>query len=565
MKLRNYQAATIGGLFSWWKENGNAPTVCVLPTGGGKTICFADLIKQLREGWPSCRVLILAHTKELVGQAADKLLNHWPVAPVGIYAAGLNRRDTDNDIISASRDSIAGALNKFKPFDLVIIDEAHLINNKDEGRYRSIISHFQKENPNVAIVGFTATPYRTGVTGGYIYGAERLFKGVAHEVKMIELMQGGYLCPITAKAPEVLGVIDTSKVKTAGGDFSRSQLAEASVIPLLVNSAVNDWKTKAYDKGRRSSCFFAVSIAHAEMIKEAVDALGIECGLVTGETDDDERIDTLARFDSGELPALVNVAVLTTGWDSPRLDCIVLLRPTRSLVLYLQIIGRGLRLHETKVDTLVLDYGGNLERFGPIDRATPAEKKKGPPKTQVCEHCDSVISFYAFNCPDCDGHIKDLPRKECDRCGCECSPSTTKCPACGSLFLSHKGEAEPGAILSIEKDTRRHNIERITATPMTAKKTGRLYLAIWFWVNMERKFKKNLFLDWPGKVGNDSALFWDWLIGERLQNRPASIAQAAQVINKCPHLLAGVESVDIDHRSKYKDIIGINPKVDKWT
>lgn len=558
MDLRPYQAATISGLFSWWREHGNDPAVAVLPTGAGKTIVFSALIKNLRDSCPDCRILILSHTKELVGQAADKLSAFWPDAPVGIYAAGLKRRDTVDDIISASRDSIARALDKFEAFDLVIIDEAHLISNKNEGRYRAIIDHFLGLNPDAAVIGFTATPYRSGSAGGFIYGDERLFKGVAHEVKMISLMREGYLCPITAKAIGE-GAIDTDGIRLSGGDFAPGELAKAAECSPLVKSAVKDWKTKAYDKGRRSNCFFAVSVAHAEMIQAAVLELGIPCGLVTGETPSDERADTLAAFEAGDLPALVNIATLTTGWDAPRLSCIVLMRPTKSLVLYLQIVGRGLRLHESKADTLVLDYGENLERFGPIDQATPAAKRKGPPKTQVCEHCESLISFFAFNCPDCGGHIKDLPRKECNHCGTECAPSTTKCPACGSLFLTHKGKSENGAILSIEDDIRRHSIEKITASPMVAKKSGRPYVAIWFWASIERKFKKNVFLDWPGNIGKESLEFWEWLTGNRYPE-PTSAAHAATLVNKCPHLLNSIESVDVDHRSKYKDIIQINPK-----
>lgn len=560
MQLRDYQAATIRGLFEWWTSNGNAPAVCVLPTGAGKTVIFSALIKNLKDQFPTCRVLILSHTKELVGQARDKLIAYWSEAPVGVYAAGLNERDITSDIISASRDSIARAVDKFPPFDLIIVDEAHLINNKNEGRYRSILAHFCAANPSAAIVGFTATPYRAGVNGGYIYGEGRLFQGVAHEVKMIDLMRAGFLCPITAKGTDEKGVIDTSKVATRGGDFALGELAKASECPLLVKSAVMDWKSKAYDNGRRSSCFFAVSVAHAEIIRDAVQELGIECGLITGDMAQEEREATLARFDSGDLPALVNIATLTTGWDSPRLDCIVLLRPTKSLVLYLQIIGRGLRLFPGKTETLVLDFGGNLERFGPIDQATPAEKRKGPPKVQDCPGCGSRVSFYAFNCPDCDHQFKDKPRKECDHCGTACAPSSTKCPACGSLFLTHKGQSEIGAILSTEDDVREYQIEKITAHPAKAAKSGRPYLVLEYWVSLETRFKQNLMLGYPGRIGEESGLLWDWITEGRLGD-PANPGHAARLVNECPHLLRPIRSIQVDHRSQYKDIIRIDPKV----
>lgn len=560
MQLRDYQAATISGLFSWWAQNLNSPAVCVLPTAAGKTVIFSALIKNLKQSYPECRVLILSHTKELVGQARDKLLAYWSDAPVGVYAAGLNERDITSDIISASRDSIARAVEKFPPFDLIIIDEAHLINIKNEGRYRAILSHFQSANPHAAIVGFTATPYRMGTDGGYIYGPDRLFKGVAYEVKMIDLMRAGFLCPITAKPATADGVIDTSKIATRGGDFALGELAQAAENSLLVKSAVRDWKSKGYDTGRRSTCFFAVSVAHAEIVRDEVRALGIECEMITGDTPTAERDETLERFNDGSLPALVNIATLTTGWDAPRLDCIVLLRPTKSLVLYLQIVGRGLRLHDSKTETLILDFGGNLDRFGPIDQATPAERKKGPPKVQECPHCEKLVSFYAFKCPECSGQLREIPRKECDHCGTECAPSSTKCPACGSLFLTHKGEAELGAIISLEDDIREYKVERISAYPSKAKKSGRPFLVVVFWASLETKFTKNVFLDYPGRLGDDSALFWEWFTEGRL-GTPANPGHAAKMINECDHLLRPIESVQVDHRSKYKDIIRIDPKV----
>lgn len=559
MELRDYQAASISSLFSWWHNRGNTPTVCVLPTAAGKTIIFSTLIKQLKESWSDTRILILAHTQELVEQAETKLLSVYPNADVGVYSAGLKRRDTTQSIISASRDSIANNLDAFQPFDIIIIDEAHLINNKSEGRYRSIIDHFTDVNHKCAIVGFTATPYRAGSCGGFIYGDGRLFAGIAHDVKMIDLIRQGYLCPITAKSSDQQGAIDTSGIKSGNGDFVIAQLSEIASKKALVMAAVNDWKGKAYDNGRKSSAFFAVSVAHAELIKECIDELGIDCSMITGETDKDDRAAILAKFEAGNLPAIINIATLTTGWDAPCLDCIVLLRPTKSLGLYMQIVGRGLRLHPDKENTLLLDYGGNLERFGPIDQATPPQRGKAALKTQDCPHCEEVVSAYAFTCPCCTGKLKDVPRKQCDHCGTECAPATTKCPSCGSLFLTHHGCSVGGAILSLEDDIRRHIVERISAVPLRSKKTNKQYVGIRFWVSMETYYQKNLFLDWAGRPGRDARELWDWLFPHSSGKQPQSTGHASQIINKCPAKMMRVESVDIDHRSKYNDVIRINP------
>lgn len=562
MQLRDYQMAAIDGLFSWWKgENANAPALVVLPTASGKTIVFSTLINELKQAHDGLRVLVLAHTQELIEQAAAKLLAVAPelVESVGIYAAALKKRDTKKPITIASRDSIANALNRFKPFDLIIIDECHLVNIKDEGRYRKIINWNLEGQPQAAIVGFTATPYRQN--GGLIYGDDLLFKGVAYTATIPALMAAGYLSKITAKNTDGMAAIDTRDVKITAGDYNLGQLQKAALNAIRINEALNDWERKAYKQGRRASCFFCVGVDHAKLVLNQLKGRGINSAMITGDTPDDERAATLAAFDAGKLPALVNVACLTTGWDAPILDCIVAMRPTRSLALWLQIVGRGLRLFPDKENTLVLDYGGNIERFGPVDSATPPPKKGTERKVTRCNQCDELVSIYARSCPCCGAELKPAPVKICEFCGAENSTSAKKCIACGELLFSSdlKAISDNGVIIGGNADHRLHRIENITAFVMKSKR-GLEYCRVTYWQNLEMKYNQNLMIGLPGRLGSLAQETLKKLLPMETITTPG---QAARLINQYKkEIIGGLFGVVIDHRSKYKDVLEIQTKFD---
>lgn len=562
MQLRDYQRAAIDGLFNWWKgENANAPALVVLPTASGKTVVFSTLINELKQAHAGLRVLVLAHTQELIEQAAAKLLAVAPelVESVGIYAAALKKRDTKKPITIASRDSIANALSRFKPFDLIIIDECHLVNIKDEGRYRKIINWNLESQPQAAIVGFTATPYRQN--GGFIYGDDLLFKGVAYTATIPDLMSRGYLAKITTKITTGEGKINTGDVKITAGDFNLAQLQKAASNRIFISEAIFDWERKAYKQGRRASCFFCVGVEHAKIVLSELKRRGINSEMITGDTPDNERASTLAAFDAGNLPALVNVACLTTGWDAPILDCIVSMRPTRSLALWLQIVGRGLRLFPGKENTLILDYGGNVERFGPIDCATPPPKKGTEKKVTRCLSCDELVSAFARSCPCCGAELKPDPVKICPFCGANNHPTNKACNACGELFLSSdlKTEAGQGIIIGGNADHRLHRIENITAFVMKSKR-GIEYCRVTYWQNLESKYNQNLMIGLPGRLGSLAQETLKKLLPSENITTPG---QAARLINQHKkEIIYGLFGVVIDHRSKYKDVLEIQTKFD---
>ena len=377
MKLRYYQQEAIDETLKWLDTQQTHPLI-VLPTGSGKTVVFTTIIKQLFDRDPNCRVLILAHRQELVSQAKDKLLSVWPCAPYGILAAGLKEFDASSPVVIASRDTLATPkrLEDAGEFDYIIVDEAHHVGLEKASRYQKIFNNFNTtQHYAPKIFGVTATPYRMGQ--GFIYGlGDEFFGGVSYQIGIPQLIKDGYLCRLSAFKVDDKAVIDasTARVKFKGGDYRESDLEKLAMEDQTMLAIIADWIDKAYSKGRLSTVFFCVTVAHANKMCMLLQNSGIEAAVVTANTPGDERAEILEKFENGVINALCNVAVLTEGWDAPRTDCIALLRPTKSLGLYVQICGRGMRTWGDKKDCLLLDYGENMNRHGCIDRARPETK-----------------------------------------------------------------------------------------------------------------------------------------------------------------------------------------------
>ena len=445
MQLRPYQTDTIAAIFNWWKTRPADYPLVVLPTAAGKTIVFSTLIKQLLESYPTIRIMVLAHTLELVEQANNKLSKVFDGAPVGVYCAGLGRKEI-KQITIASRDSIRKKSTVVGRFDLVMIDEAHLISTKENTSYRKIIAALAENSPGLSVVGFTATPYRTGT--GYIYGDGKLFADVAYSKTIRDLLRDGYLCPVTAKAVDDSSITNGDGLKITGGDFNAKELAELVERNAVITAAVDEWMRLAFEQGRKATAFFCASVAHAELVSKELMRRGVFAPVVTGNTDKKERGTILKEFAAGNIKAICNVACLTTGWDSPNLDCIALLRPTRSLALFIQIVGRGLRLHSAKKNTLLLDFGGNLERFGSIDQAAPpARKGREDKRIKECPQCASLVGYHKRRC-ECGYEFEPQPVKDCPQCGAELHPSATVCSGCQHVFVKHEPTAARLAVFS---------------------------------------------------------------------------------------------------------------------
>jgi len=407
VELRPYQQAAIDAVYDYLRQHDDNPCV-VIPTAGGKTPVLATICRDAVQQWGG-RVLVLAHVKELLQQAADKLHTICPELMFGVYSAGLRRRDTDHPVIVAGIQSIYKRACELDAFDLIIVDEAHLIAPDGEGMYRQFLGEAKVVNPRVRTIGLTATPFR--LKSGVICGPENILNAVCFEIGVKELIRDGYLCPLVTKAGREKA--DTDHLHVRAGEFVPDEVEQLMDRDELVESACQE--IIEHTRNRHACLIFASSVKHAKHIQTVLqETHGVECGFVSGKTPAKERDELLARFRgeaSGDLlprqplKYLVNVNVLTTGFDAPNIDCVAMLRPTLSPGLYYQCLGRGFRLFPGKRNCLVLDFGGNVLRHGPVDQIRIKEKetsnKGGEAPAKECPDCHALIAAGYASCPDC--------------------------------------------------------------------------------------------------------------------------------------------------------------------
>lgn len=400
IELRPYQNAAVESVYTYFAQHDGNPLI-VLPTGAGKSLTLAAFIKGAIDRYPDTRVVVLTHVKELIQQDAQAILRYWPEAPIGIWSAGLGSK-TKGQVTVAGIQSIHRQPTKFAGTDLVIIDEAHLLSKNSDTMYGRFLSGLRHHNPHLKVIGLTATPYRMD-SGLLIEGENRVFTDVAYEAQVGDLIRDGYLCPLIAKGGATKA--DLSGVGTRGGEFIESQLQEAMDKDELIDGALDE--VEALAVGREHILGFCTGINHAKHCAEAAQDRGWAADYVTGEMEAGERDEKIKAFKEGRTRILFNAMLLTTGFDAPHIDCIVMLRPTKSTGLYVQIMGRGLRRHECKEDTLVLDFAGNIMRHGPIDQIRVKRKNEKGDAVSVapvkeCPQCRELIHPSIMVCPRCE-------------------------------------------------------------------------------------------------------------------------------------------------------------------
>jgi DNA repair protein RadD len=397
--LRPYQREAVEAIFSYFSGASGNPLV-VLPTGTGKSVCVAEFCRQAIEQYPETRILVLTHVRELIQQNYNAMLRMWANAPVGIYSAGLKRRDIKAQILFAGIQSIRNRAVEVQQCDLVLIDEAHLLGTDETSAYRSFLRDLNEINAGLLkVIGFTATPYRM-LSGRLTDGKDRIFTDIAYEASMLDMIEQGYLCPVIPKQTETQ--LDVSAVGKRSGEFSPSQL-EAAVDQQHITAAAVDEMVRL-GEDRRSWLVFCSGVRHAEHVRDEIRKWDITCETVTGETPTAERDRILGAFKRGEIRSITNANVLTTGFDAPNIDLISLLRPTASPGLYVQMVGRGTRLFPGKSNCLILDNSGNTARHGPVDQVRGkrpgASDGDGVAPTKTCPECKTILAASARIC-DC--------------------------------------------------------------------------------------------------------------------------------------------------------------------
>ena len=404
--LRPYQEDVKTAVYDHLRSRDDNPCA-VVPTAGGKTPIMASICKDAVGLWGG-RVLILAHVKELLEQTADKLKVVCPEIGFGIYSAGLKRRDTQNPVIVASIQSVYKRACELDAFNLIMVDEAHLIPLEGDGMYRQFLADAKVINPELRIIGFTATPYR--LKTGPICTPDSFLNHICYEVGVRELIRDGFLCPLISKAGRAKA--DMSSLHVRGGEFISDEVESLMDQESLVSSAASE--IMEYTADRKACLIFSSGVQHGQHIVEVLrEEHGVGCGFVCGDTPIPERDATLARFKAGELKYLCNVNVLTTGFDAPHIDCVALVRPTMSPGLYYQMVGRGFRLHPSKENCLVLDFGGNVLRHGPVDdiKVTTIDRGDGKAPAKECPSCQAVIAAGFTTCPQC-GYVFPPPERQ---------------------------------------------------------------------------------------------------------------------------------------------------------
>lgn len=455
--LRPYQQDSVDATIRHFQKD-IKPAVIVLPTGAGKSLVIAELARVARG-----RVLVLAHVKELVEQNHSKYESYGLVA--GIFSAGLNRKDSGNKVIFGSIQSVANAEDEFfKDFSLLVIDECHRVSTDGETQYLQVIAKLKNANPKLCILGLTATPYRMGM--GWIYQYHlpkkemkteevRFFKTCIFELTIGFMIKSKFLTP-PIKIDSPVACYDFSALKLKDDKYSFKEIEsilkdQTRITPVIIANIID------MAKDREGVMIFTSSVSHAREILKLL-PMG-NSAMVVGETDIDERDEILIDFKKKIIKYLVNVSVLTTGFDAPHVDVIAILRPTESVSLYQQIIGRGLRLSPGKLDCLILDYTGvGHDIFSP-----EIEDDKPNSKSVIvdidCPQCRHINNFWGIKDEEgeliehygrkCKGGLQNevtgevelcgfrFRFKRCDQCGEENDIAARVCSGCKHLLVDN--------------------------------------------------------------------------------------------------------------------------------
>lgn len=423
---RAYQSRTLDELWGWFTRHHDGNPIVEACVGAGKSLMIALLAQRADLEFPGTRILVLVHQKELLEQNLEKLLAVWPQANVGLYSAGAGRKDLGCQITYATIGSIWKDAHLLGRIDIVLADECHLINPKDAGMWRAFLKDLSKYNPNTRCIGWTGTPFR-GNGVWLTAGEDALFTHVATKVTMRELLDLGFLSPLVPAT--TVTRIDAHDVRTSGDDYVVSELAKVTDTAELVEATCDEIVQLAAD--RKRWLVFAVTIEHAEHVRDALRQRGVVAEMVSAKTPKAERAQLIADFRAGRIKCLVNVAVLTTGFDVPAVDFIALLRATKSPVLYVQIAGRGMRLADGKENCLWADFTDTTAMMGPVDEVKgrlPSGNRKGEAPTKLCPSCGSQNPAAAPECVDC-GFVFPEPER-----------------------IKHGTQASAAAVLSTQKE-----------------------------------------------------------------------------------------------------------------
>ncbi len=405
MRLRPRQSLFVERSLAALCDHGN--TLSIASTGFGKTIALSAVVAKSLEG-SDAKACILAHRDELTAQNRTKFGRVAPEISSSVFDAETKSwagRATFAMVPTLTRPANLAAM---PALDLLVIDEAH---HAVADSYRRIIDHVRGDNPACQIFGVTATPNR-----GDRKGLREIFDNVGDQVRLGELIASGHLVPPRTFIIDVGVQEQLRAVRKTAADYDMTEVAQIMNRAPVTDEVVRHWQEKASD---RPTVVFCSTVAHAENVATAFNGAGISAAVIHGDLDAGTRRRILAAYAAGEIRVIVNVAVLTEGWDHPPTSCVVLLRPSSYKSTMIQMVGRGLRTVDpeehpgiVKTDCIVLDFGTSSLIHGTLEQDVDLDGKTetGEAPTKTCPACEAEIPLAATECPLCgEAFPREIP------------------------------------------------------------------------------------------------------------------------------------------------------------
>ncbi len=399
-----HQAKAVDATFEYLATNDGSGLV-VAPVAGGKSLIIAETIKRACLLFPKTNCLVLTHVSKLLVQDEKHLKEQFPLHVTSFYSQKLKQKSFAGQTIFASINSIyKRAYNIPKTIDIIFIDEAHLISPDEATMYRAFLKDMIIINPYVRILGYTGTNFRA-TEGRLTEGEGRLFTDVIYQIPMLYLIEKGFLCPL--RTPQVKTRMSVDGVGTRNGDYIESQLQTAVDKDPITKACVDEIIENGRD--RNKWLVFTAGIEHCRHVRDEIRSRGVSCEMLTHKDKNEAQV--YAAFERGDFKCLVNVSKVTTGVDIPAIDLMAFMRPMRSPVLYVQMAGRGMRIHSGKLDCLLLDFGGVIAELGPVDLVdavrVAGKRGKGEAPVKLCPNCNAVCFAGVSECPDCGYQFPD--------------------------------------------------------------------------------------------------------------------------------------------------------------
>ena len=396
---RYYQLEAIDSVIEYLFDHSGNPLVWI-PTAGGKALIQAEIAKRIYEFASDQQMIFLTDITALIGQNKDELMEQWPDANTSVYSASYGQKNHNGELVFCGIQSVYKQADLFKNVSVIFIDEVHRASLSEKSMYKKFIDGIKKNNPFVRIVSMSATPWKLNT--GTLEGTWICDK-IVYKIEMKTLFDEGFLCPLLT--PPTSTYADTSGLKVSStGEFDEKAMQELMNNDFLIDTAIDD--AMKFASNRNSILVFASGVDHAERVRYALLSRGETAEVIIGETDTDERKRIIDDFRNFKLRWIISVGTLTTGFNAKNADLAIILRATQSSSLWMQMLGRLLRTHESKTDAMVLDYGQNVERFGPVDMIGPPptkEQSKEAKRTpfKICHSCEALIKYLDKSCPFC--------------------------------------------------------------------------------------------------------------------------------------------------------------------